>query len=388
VTYSDIFDGFAKVMGSVEQSKAYIQANVAMVPPKLFLRALTAEKLSAQSKNDIQRMDYLKEVRSAYILAHDQLYFPLNIELQKAETRVMTYVGRTEMFEALQTWDAVEMSSFFTTLLAARLTWDGRVKSVLGQIDNKIKDTVEYMADGIRSDLMTRTFKKPGQSAEIYMNATIAIQARAQERYQAMIPEVRAVQETFFMLAEGDFLQARAYVLENFLPRNGLDRTEFMIGLRAYEAALGAMQGIDYIELRLMVNKLHEILCDKGELQARDKWYGDFREKDPRAQFETYETDEIPMMIKSDQRMRDTGNAFENFVVQVLKGKTKYSNALSGSRAKGAAVGNWLERDPDWNLRQPSSIEERVENFKEAYMKQTESRKLEESIKLFKADDE
>ena len=90
------------------------------------------------------------------------------------------------------------------------------------------------------------------------------------------------------------------------------------------------------------------------------------------------------MMIKSQQRMRDTGSAFDNFVVQVLKGKTKYANALSGARPKGKDKGNWLKEDEDWNVPQPASIEERVEGFKAAYVKQTESRKLEESIKLFK----
>ena len=368
---------------NLEASKTFILANVANVPPKLFLRALTAEKLSAQSKNDLQRMNDLKEIRDAYILAHDQLYFPLNVELQKAETRVMTYVGRMEMFDAIENWDGVELTAFFTTLLAARLTWDGRVRDVLGQIENKVQDTVQYMAEGIRSDLMTRTFKKPGQSAEIYRNATIAIQARMPEAYDAMLPEIKAVQDTFFLVAEGRFDAAKDYLVNEFMPNNQLEREDFMKGLRSFEAALAAMQGIDYIELRLMVNAIHELLCDPAELQARDKWYADFRE-DPRSQFQTYETDEIPMMIKSEQRLRDTGNAFDNFLVQVLKQRTKYSDALGGSRPKGGDVGNWLERDPDWKVSQPASVEERVNNFKTAYIKQTENRKLEENIQLFK----
>lgn len=383
LTYDQIFDKFVSVKDNLDASKNFILANVANVPPKLFLRALTAEKLNSQSKGDLERMAYLKEVRDAFILAHDQLYFPLNVELQKAETRVMTYVGRMEMFEAIENWDAVELSSFFTTLLAARLTWDGRVRDVLGQIENKVQDTVAYMADGIRSDLMTRTFKKPGQSSEIYRNATIAIQARMPEAYDAMLPEVKAVQETFFLVAEGRFDAAKDYIMNDFLPKNGLEKTAFMKGLRSYEAALGAMQGIDYIELRLMVNVIHELLCDGTEMKARDKWYADFKES-PKAQFQTYETDEIPMMIKSEQRLRDTGSAFDNFLVQVLKQRTKYADALGGQRPKGADVGNWLERDPDWSVKQPGSVDERIDNFKAAYVKQTEKRKLEESVQLFK----
>jgi hypothetical protein len=51
---------------------------------------LLAQKLSAQSKNDLAQMEVIKEVRKRYIIAHDQLFFPLNIEVQKAETRYGT----------------------------------------------------------------------------------------------------------------------------------------------------------------------------------------------------------------------------------------------------------------------------------------------------------
>ena len=383
LNYRDIFDNFVSVMENVEEAKKFILANVVEVPPKLFLRALTAEKLSAQSKGDVGRMNYLKEVRDAYILAHDQMYFALNVELQKAETRVMTYVGRMEMFEGVENWDSIELTAFFTTLLAARLTWDGRCKDVMKRIDTKVRGTVGYMEEGIRSDLMTREFKRPSQSAEIYRNASIAIQARNPDQYNSMRPEVRVVQETYFLVADMRYDEAKAYILNDFLPKNNLDLETFKQDLRYFEAALAAMQGIDYIELRLVVNKLHEILLTPKEMEELDKWYTDFRES-PQAQFDTYEADDIPMMLKSQQRMRDTGNAFDNFMVQVLKGKTKYANALSGARPKGEDKGNWLKDDEDWNVAQPGSVEERIEAFKAAYIKQTESRKLEESIRLFK----
>ena len=198
-----------------------------------------------------------------------------------------------------------------------------------------------------------------------------------------MRPEVRVVQETYFLVADMRYDEAKAYILNDFLPKNNLDLETFKQDLRYFEAALAAMQGIDYIELRLVVNKLHEILLTPKEMEELDKWYTDFRES-PQAQFDTYEADDIPMMLKSQQRMRDTGNAFDNFMVQVLKGKTKYANALSGARPKGKDKGNWLKDDEDWNVAQPGSVEERIEAFKAAYIKQTESRKLEESIRLFK----
>ena len=158
LTYQTIFNGFVAVMDDLEASKAYIEANIDLVPSKLFLRyvhhhhsprlditfiinsihhllsavkyhlntdlthshntpfhllhpinttyqhnifthpmihllnppslnppcqrsALTAQKLSAQSKNDLPLMEKIKTVRQRYIVAHDQMFFPLNIEV-------------------------------------------------------------------------------------------------------------------------------------------------------------------------------------------------------------------------------------------------------------------------------------------------------------------
>ena len=40
----------------VQCSKAFIESNVDLVPSLLFLRALSSQKLSAQFKNDLDRM--------------------------------------------------------------------------------------------------------------------------------------------------------------------------------------------------------------------------------------------------------------------------------------------------------------------------------------------
>lgn len=110
LTYKMIFDAFVLVMDDLEDSKSFINSNMDLVPSKLFLRALTAQKLSAQSRNDLEQMDYLKEVRRRYILANDQVFFPLNIEVQKAETRVMTYLARDELRSFAESWDEVRYS--------------------------------------------------------------------------------------------------------------------------------------------------------------------------------------------------------------------------------------------------------------------------------------
>ena len=41
--------------------------------------------------------EVLKAARRQYLQAHEQIFFPLNIEVQKAETRVMTYLAREEI---------------------------------------------------------------------------------------------------------------------------------------------------------------------------------------------------------------------------------------------------------------------------------------------------
>lgn len=199
LTFTDILNGFVAVMDDIEDSKAFVSANIDIVPSKLFLRALTAEKLVAQSVNDLERMSQLKTIRSRYILAHDQLFFPLNIEIQKAETRVMTYIARSELTTFAKNWDEIEMTLHFATLLAARYTWDGRVKEVLDNIKLRIKDSVGYMASGLEKDLMSREFRRPGLTAELFLNASMQIQREMPELYAKVRPEVQLLHEAYFV---------------------------------------------------------------------------------------------------------------------------------------------------------------------------------------------
>ena len=94
LSFESIYSAFTAVMDDLEASKSFLNANMDIVPSTLFLRALTARKLSLQSRNDLDGMERVKAVRNRYILAHDQLFFPLNLEITKAETRVMTYLAR------------------------------------------------------------------------------------------------------------------------------------------------------------------------------------------------------------------------------------------------------------------------------------------------------
>jgi hypothetical protein len=204
LTYEAIVKGFEAVMDDLEKSKAFINSNIDIVPSKMFLRALTAQKLTAQSKNDIETMSRLKNIRSKYILANDQLFFPLNIEVQKAETRVMTYMAREELRDFARNWDEVEMSLHFTTLLAARMTWDDRVRTLLNEIKGKVITSVEYMQKNLQAELMNREFRKPGITAELYLNASLTIQQRMPELYNRVRPEIKFLNEIYFFSDESE----------------------------------------------------------------------------------------------------------------------------------------------------------------------------------------
>lgn len=58
---------------------------------------------------------------------------------------------------------------------------------------------------------------------------------------------------------------------------------------------------------------------------------------------------------------------------------TQYSNAFSGRRPKASQVGDWLALDPEFESPQPETFEERIEQFRAAYMVQTDLRKAAEA---------
>lgn len=75
-------------------------------------------------------------------------------------------------------------------------------------------------------------------------------------------------------------------------------------------------QGVDYVSLRLSIQSLYYQLCSEAEAEATDLWYTEFMERDT-SDFVTYEPDVVPTLLQAEQRLRDTGNAFANFAVEV-----------------------------------------------------------------------
>eukprot|EP01038_Epipyxis_sp_PR26KG_P011188 gene11188-15008_t len=381
LTYKMILEGFIKVMDNTEKSKAFINANIDIVPSALFLRALTAQKLAVQSRKDSRLMDFLKEVRRKYILANDQLFFPLNIEVQKAETRVMTYLARDEMRNFAQSWDEVEMSLHFTCLLSARITWDLAVKGILDDIKSRMDDAVEYMREGLKRDLMSRQFRRPALTSEVYQNASFAIQFKMPELYAKVRPEVKAMHETYFMADENVI---KSYLQNDFCPRNNISMDQLKERLRIYEATVAAIaDGGEYTYLRNRIHSFHDLLCSNEEKKNLDNWYFDHRDSVD-GDFETYEENEIddyPLFIKYQDQVKDKGNAFANFANDVLKVEI-WSDHLKGGRIKSNEVGAWLNDDIEFTEPPAPTFEDKLEEFRKAYFQQTELRK--EAEKSFK----
>jgi hypothetical protein len=127
----------------------------------------------------------------------------------------------------------------------------------------------------------------------------------------------------------------------------------------------------------LFVGNVCNGISEPSERAEADKWYLDLFKGG--YGFETYEPDTVPTMVALEQRIRPTESAFDDFFVQVLKAPTKFTNAFAGRRQKGSQVGNWLQRDPDYDTPNPASYEERIEEFRQAYIAQTQLRKQAES---------
>lgn len=98
--------------------------------------------------------------------------------------------------------------------------------------------------------------------------------------------------------------------------------------------------------------------------------------------FETYEPDagKVPRIIESEQRIRETGNAFIDFAVQVVKAPTVYTDAFAGKRPRASSpeMNNWLKRDDTLGGESAGSYDESLEFFRQAYINNSLTRRKEE----------
>ena len=379
LTYETIKEAFLPLKDDLEALKSFIAANVDIIPPSLFLRAYTAEKLEAQSKQDITRMNAIIEARRKYILARDQLFFPMEIEMQKAETRVMTYLARAELVEFAKNWDSVEISLHMLTLLAARRSWDDQCKEIKSEIDQKLAATEKYMQKQTEESLIFRYYQDPVHSSYVYGNASLNIEMNMYDDvYVNVRPEIKAIHETYAM---DDDAEKRRYLTEILCPRESINVEQLKENLLILEASLGALENCDFIRIRQITKELYDVLASPQEREDYVKWFKDYSKNG--YGFSTYEADDVentlPILEKL-QRLRDTGNAFSNFQVEILNQKTKYTEWNSGRRKKGREVGNWLEIDKSQTISvsEIETPEKVLKLWKETYIENSQRREEDE----------
>jgi len=89
VTFRSYLEAFERVLAEndMPRIRAFIDSNLDTVPSRIFLRMITALKLQKQYENKLDEMEAVKKLRAEYIIAQDQVFFPLNVEIEKAETR-------------------------------------------------------------------------------------------------------------------------------------------------------------------------------------------------------------------------------------------------------------------------------------------------------------
>jgi len=253
LSYDVILNKFSTVMDDLEQSKAFIAANVDLVPARLFLMAITAKKLAAQSRNDLTEMQRLKNVRDRYQLASDQLYFPLEIEVKKAETRVMTYMARDELRNFAGAWDEVESTLHMAALLAARLDWDAKCQKLADRIQNVVKGVMPAFQESTQRQLVKAEMSRPLLTSEVYRNATLGIQQNMAALWAKIAPEVRAIQETYSLAGLDEYDEVERYLVNDFLPREGISREDMLVRLKLFDANIASLQVRWSLVLKLLL---------------------------------------------------------------------------------------------------------------------------------------
>ena len=198
--YETIRSKFEEVMNNIDEAKAFVMSNIDQIPTTLFSLALGTDTFNAQSQRDVNRMETLRKLHQRYQIVCDQIFFSAHIELQKAETRVLTYRSLIQDFPRISSnWDEIEISMFFAVLLNSRASYDLKVKQTVRTIEEVMDRTISASQAQTRDALVRSILKEPALSAEIYLNATRIMAQFFPEIYGQIAPELKVVHETYFV---------------------------------------------------------------------------------------------------------------------------------------------------------------------------------------------
>ena len=76
-----------------------------------------------------------------------------------------------------------------------------------------------------------------------------------------------------------DETKIRDFVTNDFCPRNDVSLPELKEKLRIYENCLGTIQGVNYVNLRLVTRTVLDIISTEDEKRGYELWYRKFYEK-------------------------------------------------------------------------------------------------------------
>ena len=142
------------------------------------------------------------------------------------------------------------------------------------------------------------------------MNASKTIEVDMPELYAKIRPEIKFAHEVYFM---NEPAEVPKYATTVFCPREKLSPDQLKERLQILDASLAAVQGMDYADLRVYIETLINCVNSDKENTSTLKWYFDLVESGGGTTygFDTYEPDEVPMMVRDEQRFRDTGRYYQ-----------------------------------------------------------------------------
>ena len=88
---------------------------------------------------------------------------------------------------------------------------------MLDGIKTKLDYTIGYMRENIQTQLMSREFRKPAVTAEVYLNASVKIQTEMPGLYARVRDEVKVIHETYDMKNKEDIKRYPVRVIVSYM---------------------------------------------------------------------------------------------------------------------------------------------------------------------------
>ena len=105
------------------------------------------------------------------------------------------------------------------------------------------------MAEGLKNDLMSRDFRRPGITSEIYNKATKLIENMFPQLYQKINPEIKFIYEIYDLNEKEEII---LYANEIFCVNNNITINELKNKIKILDATVASIQVSLSIEILYM----------------------------------------------------------------------------------------------------------------------------------------